>query len=446
GTPASVTGAAVATTFSTIQAPYKAIRIKFDAYIPNDGKSILITLGSANKTLNSGTTILINKWQVQGLTNMDYSKAVMLSSASTIYQFDVVKPNSLNSIQIDVSESGSIVVTVNGYTCTTTYQADLTSLSGQFALLTTEFSPFQLKNLQVTKAANTKEWFYDFRSIPVNLVSFANSTLSVPETDNIQLVPEILPTNATNKNVKWFTDNDQIATVNENGIVTGIKIGSTKITAVSDDGNLAGTCMVNVTANGQQSAPQVLDLLVNNGDYFSPNRIVPIVSYAKGLPTEYCIASNESFSGSVWKTYKSKDTYELLNVTGKQTIYFKVKNSLGESAVKAVELIYKPAPTKLDATNRTHPARITVSPNPVQGLARIKIESDVNLNGNVALADEEQYILTITTLSGIVIQSETSFGNNFVMDLSSLKTGTYLLKVQGEFKAFTSKILKENNE
>lgn len=446
GTPASVTGAAVLTTFSTIQAPYKAIRIKFDAYIPNDGKSILVTLGSTNKALNSGTTILINKWQVQGLKNMDYSKAVMLSSASNIYQLDVYKPNALNAIQIDVSESGSIVVTVNGYTCTTTYQADLTSLSGQFALLTTEFSPFQLKNLQVSKAANIKEWFYDFRAIPVNLVSFANSSFLVSETDNIQLVPEILPANATNKNVKWFTDNDQIATVNENGIVTGIKFGSTTITAVSDDGNLAGTCMVNVTANGQQSAPQVLDLLVNNGDYFSVNRIVPIVSYAKGLPTEYCIASNESFSGSTWKTYKSKDTYELLDVTGKQTLYFKVKNSLGESAVKAVELVYKPAPTKLDATNRSHPARITVNPNPVQGLARIKIESDVNSNEKEALADEEQFILTITTLSGIVIQSETLFGNNFVMDLSSLKTGTYLLKVQGKFKTFTRMILKEHKE
>jgi uncharacterized protein YjdB len=443
GTPASVTGAAVATTFATIQAPYKAIKIIFDAFIADDGKSVLLTLGSTNKTLNSGTTILINKWQVQGLTNMDYSKAVMLSSASTIYQFDVIKPNSLNSIQIDVSENGSIVVSVNGYTCPTTYQADLSSLSGQYALITTEFSPFQLKNLQVTKAANTREWFYDFKSVPVNLVSFSNSPISLSERDNIQLVPEIMPANATNKNVKWFSNNDQVAIVNENGIVTGIKLGNTNITAVSDNGNIAGTCQVNVTANGQPSAPQVLELSVNNGDYFSADRTVSVVSYAKGLPTEYCISSNETFSTSSWKTYKSKDTYELLNVSGKQTVYFKLKNSLGESSVKAVELVYKPAPTKLDATNRTHPARITVSPNPVQGLARIKIESDVNLNGNVALADKEQYKLTITTLSGIQMQDIKTFGNEFILDLSALKTGTYLLKVHGESIAFTRLIFKK---
>jgi uncharacterized protein YjdB len=443
GTPAAATGAAVATTFATIQAPYKSIKIIFEAFIPDNGKSLLLTLGSNNKTLNSGTTILINKWQVQGLTNMDYSKAVMLSSASTIYQFDVIKPNSFNKIQIDVSENGNFIVSVNGYECPTAFQAEFNSLSGQYALITTEFSPFQLKNLQVTKAASTREWFYDFKSVPVNLVSFSNSPVSLSETDNIQLVPEIMPANATNKNVKWFSNNDQVVIVNENGIVTGVKQGNADITAVSDDGNIAGTCQVNVTANGQPSAPQLLEFVVNNGDYFSAERTVSVVCYAKGLPTEYCISSNETFSGNSWKAYKSKDTYELLNISGKQTVYFKVKNSLGESSAKAVELVYKPAPTKLDATNRTHPARITVSPNPVQGLARIRIESDLNSNGIVKLADEEQFSMTITTLSGIVIQNETSFGNNFLLDLNNLKTSTYALRIQGKTKAFTSLIIKK---
>jgi len=52
----------------------------------------------------------------------------------------------------------------------------------------------------------------------------------------IQITPTIYPENATNKKVYWSSSNEDVATVNEFGIVTALKAGLTNITAVSDDG------------------------------------------------------------------------------------------------------------------------------------------------------------------------------------------------------------------
>ena len=54
-----------------------------------------------------------------------------------------------------------------------------------------------------------------------------------------------MPSNATNKNVVWSSDNTNVATVN-NGVVTAVGEGSTNITVTTVDGNKTAVCKITV--------------------------------------------------------------------------------------------------------------------------------------------------------------------------------------------------------
>ena len=76
----------------------------------------------------------------------------------------------------------------------------------------------------------------------IKLIKVSNG-LSIGTTSGIEY--EILPTNATNNHVTWSSQNPSIATVDSNGIITGISQGTTLIIATTDNG-LSDKIMVTV--------------------------------------------------------------------------------------------------------------------------------------------------------------------------------------------------------
>lgn len=85
--------------------------------------------------------------------------------------------------------------------------------------------------------------------VSVTSVSLNKSTLDIKVGETATLTATINPTNATNKNVIWESDNTQIATVDTAGKVTAIKEGTAKITVKTKDGNYTATCIVTVSKN-----------------------------------------------------------------------------------------------------------------------------------------------------------------------------------------------------
>ena len=73
------------------------------------------------------------------------------------------------------------------------------------------------------------------------------STAAIDTDSMIQLIATILPTTATNKSLIWTSSNASIATVDSSGLVTGISVGNTTITAKTQDGNYISIC--NLTVN-----------------------------------------------------------------------------------------------------------------------------------------------------------------------------------------------------
>ena len=70
---------------------------------------------------------------------------------------------------------------------------------------------------------------------------------SIAVGESFVLKATVSPSNATMQSVSWSSSDETVATVDADGIVTALKVGSCKITVATDDGNKTATCDVSVS-------------------------------------------------------------------------------------------------------------------------------------------------------------------------------------------------------
>lgn len=91
-------------------------------------------------------------------------------------------------------------------------------------------------------------------AIPVSGISVTGASATVEEESQLQLTASVTPNNATVQTVTWSSNHESIATVNTNGLVTGVSEGEARITATATDGSAVyGYIDITVTAKPQQS-------------------------------------------------------------------------------------------------------------------------------------------------------------------------------------------------
>ena len=91
-------------------------------------------------------------------------------------------------------------------------------------------------------------------AIPVSGISVTGGSATVEEDSQLQLTASVTPDNATVQTVTWSSNHESIATVNTNGLVTGVSEGEARITATATDGSAVyGYIDITVTAKPQQS-------------------------------------------------------------------------------------------------------------------------------------------------------------------------------------------------
>ena len=99
-------------------------------------------------------------------------------------------------------------------------------------------------------------------AIPVTNVSLDQAELNLQVGKTGQLTATITPNNATNKSCNWSSNNDEVAVVDNNGLVTAVGVGQATITATSLDGtNKYGTCLVKVTEAAASSDVGTFELI-----------------------------------------------------------------------------------------------------------------------------------------------------------------------------------------
>lgn len=89
--------------------------------------------------------------------------------------------------------------------------------------------------------------------IPVTGVSLNKTSIDLKVGDDFQLLASVLPEDATDKRVTWDSDDESVATVDDKGLVKAVKVGKTKITVYTQDGDFTKVCEVTV---GTTSVPE----------------------------------------------------------------------------------------------------------------------------------------------------------------------------------------------
>jgi len=87
-------------------------------------------------------------------------------------------------------------------------------------------------------------------TVPVSGLTVSPKTIDVFANETKSLVPTIIPFNASNKKIKWVSNNTSIVTVDDNGAITGVNGGTATITGTADDetlGTFSDTCVVTVS-------------------------------------------------------------------------------------------------------------------------------------------------------------------------------------------------------
>ena len=87
-------------------------------------------------------------------------------------------------------------------------------------------------------------------SLPPDEIRLNSSGLTLIVGGTETLATTVLPSNASNKAVKWTSGNSQVATVSSSGVVNGVSLGSATITATTLDGGKTATCAVSVIEGG----------------------------------------------------------------------------------------------------------------------------------------------------------------------------------------------------
>ena len=86
-------------------------------------------------------------------------------------------------------------------------------------------------------------------SVAVTGVTLNKTALTLNIGANETLSATVAPADATNQKVTWKSDKPEIATVDANGKVTGVKAGEATITVTTEDGGKTATCKVTVKPN-----------------------------------------------------------------------------------------------------------------------------------------------------------------------------------------------------
>ena len=193
----------------------------------------------------------VNKFMLEAVTDSEES-AVANNDFNVIYAPIAVESISLNTstLSLEYGQTAQLVATVypsNAFNKGVHFVSDSTDVatvddngniitvgSGTAIITAITDDGDYIAQCQVTVSVKVKSVELDQKDITVNVGN------------TITLVANINPDVASDKTVTWTSSDTSVATVDKDGVVRGVKTGSTTITAKTNDGGFEASCTVNV--------------------------------------------------------------------------------------------------------------------------------------------------------------------------------------------------------
>ena len=293
--------------------------------------------------------------------------------------------------QINGIEDGKTYYVIDGETVTAYPISDVTAIDMNLDSFSVNGKPISISDADKTKSVSfsapyeesctykfiatdkagnvtekTVNLYYNDKVVSVTGVSLNESSITLDVGGSKTLAATVTPDNATNKKVRWTSDNETVATVSEDGVVTAVAGGTAVITATTHDGLFTATCTV--TVNAPDAAPSITtDTLPDGkvGEAYSQTLTAtgtaPITwSIDGGLPADLSL---------------NADTGEISGTpTADGTAKFTVKatNSAGSNTKELSITIAKAAPTEYTITVTTEGGG-TASASPAKAAAGTEI-------------------------------------------------------------------------
>ncbi|WMJ22752.1 protein kinase [Paludicola sp. MB14-C6] len=175
--------------------------------------------------------------------------AVIIIFVIVINSFPKMNPfvPNTNNVQ-NANHSISSKTTSNQTTQASTSSMQINSSKESINSKTSSQEPNNSKETTVSSSTTSNDKSQaDNSNIPVTNISISKSSAKLNIGDQLTLSASITPSNASNKQLIWSSDNNSVASIN-NGQVTAKGAGAAIITVTSKDGNKTATCTITVEA------------------------------------------------------------------------------------------------------------------------------------------------------------------------------------------------------
>ncbi|MEG1560373.1 MAG: dockerin type I domain-containing protein [Clostridia bacterium] len=120
---------------------------------------------------------------------------------------------------------------------------------------------------------------------PVSGITLLQHTLNMYQGDNANLYANVIPSFASDKSIVWTSSDASKVSVNSDGVLTALALGTATITATTHDGGFTQTCVVTVIAD---TLPQYDSKLYGSVLYETDNNFGMYSFTLAGQPTKIC--------------------------------------------------------------------------------------------------------------------------------------------------------------
>ncbi len=195
------------------------------------------SLGTAPVDANLDWVILVEKVEE---SNISVTEVQLTPATATLNEGEVIALNAL-VLPTDATNTNVVWSSNNTSVATVDQNGQVNAIAEGFATITVTTVDGNF--------TDTSEINVVIPTVSVNGINVTPATLTINEGETATLSAQVMPANATNRNISWSSGDETIASISTLGEVTGLQAGTVTITASTIDGNFIDTSEVTVEAN-----------------------------------------------------------------------------------------------------------------------------------------------------------------------------------------------------